>query len=349
MVINAYESPTGDNVHQPDMRFPATAMEQSIIDTVGEDHFHMVNATRLATALLGDSIASNMFMLGYAWQRGLIPVSETAILGAIRLNGAAVEMNQQAFVWGRHAAVDSARVERLAFPELEQAIQRALETTLQDIVEHRASYLRAYQDDAYAQHYQQRVQAVAALENRLSPGSELLARSVARSYFKLLSYKDEYEVARLYSDGEFEAELRRQFGGDFNLQFHLGAGWMQRSGTPRKFGLGPWLMPLFRMLSKLRWLRGTRFDPFGWQADRRLERQLIKRYEQTLDSLMTGLRSDNLQLAAEIAALAEKIRGYGHVKQAHADKILPQWDTLLAQFQQQPAKASVSNSATIRL
>ena len=349
VVINAYESPTGDNVHQPDMRFPATAMEQSIIDTVGEDHFHMVNATKLATALLGDSIACNMFMLGFAWQRGLIPVSETAILGAIRLNGAAVEMNQQAFLWGRHAAVDSARVERLAFPELEQAIQRALETTLQDIVEHRASYLQAYQNEAYAQRFQQRVMAVAALESRLLPGSEVLARSVAKSYFKLLAYKDEYEVARLYSDGEFEAELRRQFGGDFNLQFHLGASWMQRGGMPRKFDLGPWLMPLFRVLSKLRWLRGTRFDPFGWQADRRLERQLIQRYEHTLDALMIGLRSDNLQLAAEIASLAEKIRGYGHIKQANADKILPQWDALLAQFQQQPAKAAASNTVTVRL
>jgi indolepyruvate ferredoxin oxidoreductase len=349
VAINAHESPTGDNVHQPDMRFPATAMEQSIIDTVGEDHFHMVNATRLATALLGDSIASNMFMLGYAWQHGLIPVSESAILGAIRLNGAAVEMNQQAFLWGRHAAVDGARVERLAFPELEQTIQRALETTLQDIVEHRTSYLRAYQNDAYAQRFQQRVQAVAALESRLLPGSEVLTRSVAKSYFKLLAYKDEYEVARLYGDGEFESELRRQFGGDFSLQFHLGASWMQRGGKPRKFDLGPWLMPLFRVLSKLRWLRGTRFDPFGWQADRRLERQLIRRYEHTLDTLMIGLHNDNLQLAAEIASLAEKIRGYGHIKQANADKILPQWDALLARFQQQPAKASVSHTATVRL
>ncbi|MDQ5886746.1 MAG: Indolepyruvate ferredoxin oxidoreductase, partial [Pseudomonadota bacterium] len=305
--------------------------------------------TRLATALLGDSIASNMFMLGYAWQHGLIPVSESAILGAIRLNGAAVEMNQQAFLWGRHAAVDGARVERLAFPELEQTIQRALETTLQDIVEHRTSYLRAYQNDAYAQRFQQRVQAVAALESRLLPGSEVLTRSVAKSYFKLLAYKDEYEVARLYGDGEFESELRRQFGGDFSLQFHLGASWMQRGGKPRKFDLGPWLMPLFRVLSKLRWLRGTRFDPFGWQADRRLERQLIRRYEHTLDTLMIGLHNDNLQLAAEIASLAEKIRGYGHIKQANADKILPQWDALLARFQQQPAKASVSHTATVRL
>lgn len=331
-VINAYESPTGDIMHQPDMRFPSTAMEQSIIDAVGDNHFHMVNATKLATALLGDSIATNMFMLGFAWQHGLIPVSEAAILGAIRLNGAAIEINQQAFQWGRHAAVDAARIERLAFPEMEQAIQRALETTLKDIVEHRVEYLSAYQNPAYAERYRQRVGAVAAAEKNLDPNSELLARSVARSYFKLLAYKDEYEVARLYSDGQFEADLRQQFAGDFSLQFHLGAGWMQRSGKPRKFDLGQWLMPTFKLLAKLRWLRGSRFDPFAWQSDRKLERQLIEKYERTLDLLLAGLRSDNLQQAAEIASMAEKIRGYGHIKQANAEQILPHWDSKLAQF-----------------
>ncbi len=331
-LINAYPSPTGEVLHNPDLRFPAASMEQTLTDAVGEEQIHFINATRIATALLGDSIAANMFMLGCAWQLGLIPVSEAAILEAIALNGSTVTMNQQAFAWGRHAAVDPARVERIAFPELQRTLQRALETTLGEIIEHRAEYLAAYQNEAYAERYRQRVEMVTAAEKRLDPNSEILTRSVARGYFKLLAYKDEYEVARLYSDGTFQQQLGEQFSGDFSLQFHLGASWARLGKDGRKFDLGPWLLPAFKWLARFKWLRGTRFDPFGWQPDRKLERRLIAKYDTTLDTLLSQLRRDNLPQAAGIAALAEKIRGYGHVKQLAAERVLADWDKQLQDY-----------------
>ncbi|MEW9899750.1 indolepyruvate ferredoxin oxidoreductase family protein [Chitinivorax sp. PXF-14] len=340
-VVNSYESFTGDITKNPDMKFPASSMERTIIEAVGEDRFDMANATNLATALMGDSIATNMFMLGFAWQKGLIPLPQAAILQAIELNGAAVEMNQQAFRWGRHAAHDLAHVERVAFPELEEALKRTLETTLDDIVAHRVKLLTEYQDAAYAERYRALVSKTRAAEARVSPGSEQLSRAVARYYAKLLAYKDEYEVARLYTDGEFIKSLQDTFEGDYQLKFQLGPEFLQRGDKPTKFTFGPWMMTAFKWLAKLKGLRGSKLDPFGYQSDRKLERALIGEYERTLEEVLAQLKPENLTLAAEIATMPEKIRGYGHIKQASADVARRERDEKLKALRAvQPAQAA---------
>ncbi|MBB5017707.1 indolepyruvate ferredoxin oxidoreductase [Chitinivorax tropicus] len=348
-VVNTYESPTGDITKNPDMKFPAASMEKTILESVGDDRFDMVNATQLATALMGDSIATNMFMLGYAWQKGLIPVSEAAILRAIELNGAAVDMNRQAFVWGRHAAHDAAFVERIAFPELEATIKRTLETTVDDIVAHRVNYLAGYQDTAYAVRYQALVEKVRAHEKRINPSSEVLTRAVARYYAKLLAYKDEYEVARLYTDGEFLKSLQETFEGDYKLTFHLGPTWLQKEGTPRKFTFGPWMMQAFKLLARFKHLRGGRLDVFGYQHERKVERALIREYEDTIEQLLTQLKPENLALAGEIAALPEKIRGYGHIKLASIEAIRRDREQKLQAFRAVQSAPNAVKAQPIRI
>lgn len=320
-VVNSYESPTSEFTRNPDARFPAAAMTQTLLETVGEDRFAAVNATRLATALLGDSIAANMFMLGFAWQRGLVPVTEVAIMKAIELNGAAVSFNQTAFQWGRHAAVDGTAVEKVAFPE-QQAKTVAMPQTLEQLIAHRAAFLVDYQGEALSARYRALVERVQQAEQAAQAGSTRLSWAVARNYFKLLAYKDEYEVARLYSDGQFLKDLAATFGGNYKLSFHLGPTWLQKDGTePKKRRFGPWMMKAFGLLAKFKGLRGTALDPFGYQAERKMERQLIKDYEALVDTLLSGLKADKLAQAADIAALPELIRGYGHVKEANVEKV----------------------------
>lgn len=313
-LVNSHESMTAGFLHNPDLSFPAGGMRQSIEAACGQAEF--IDATDIATALLGDSIAANLFMLGFAWQRGLIPLSAAAIERAIELNGAAVEANQAAFLWGRRAAVDRGAVERLARPAQVVELQRP--QTLDELIACHAEHLSAYQDAAWAARYRRVVERVRRAEAAF--GSERLSRNVARSLGKLMAYKDEYEVARLFSDGRFAAQLAATFEGDYRLEFHLAPPlWAPRdplSGLPRKRRYGAWLMTAFGLLARFKRLRGTRFDPFGWTAERRGERQLIDDYETLLDELLRSLDRDNLALACELAALPLQIRGYGHVRAA---------------------------------
>ncbi|AUH53141.1 indolepyruvate ferredoxin oxidoreductase [Chromobacterium sp. ATCC 53434] len=310
-IVNNYESPTSAFLKNPDVRFPAKAMKDAIIDSVGAGRFSEVNANKLATALMGDAIASNMFMLGYAWQKGLIPVSLEAIMEAVRLNGAAVKFNQDAFLWGRHAAHDPARVEALVSPTA--VVQFVPRETPDALVHHRATLLTAYQNDKLAERYKALVQRVRQAEEAAQPGSTALTLAAARAYHHLLAYKDEYEVARLYSDGEFLRELATQFDGDYKLRFHIGVAWLTR-GQPRKIAIGAWLMPAMKLLAKLRFLRGGALDPFAWQTDRKLERRLIAEFEQGLPALLAGLSADKLPQAIEWIKTWEGVRGYGHIK-----------------------------------
>ncbi|MFC4160578.1 indolepyruvate ferredoxin oxidoreductase family protein [Chitinimonas lacunae] len=350
-VINGYEAATGDITKNPDMKFPARSMADSVRDAVGADHFDLVDATQIATSLMGDSIATNMFMLGYAWQKGLIPVSSEAIMEAIRLNGAAVEMNQQAFVWGRHAAVDRLRVEKVAFPEVRASIKLANQT-LDEFVARRVADLTQYQDAALAKRYQDLVERVRAAEHRAAPESELLGWAVARSYFKVLAYKDEYEVARLYTDGEFHKQLAEQFEGDYTLRFSLGPTWLQwlaDKGQTRKFSFGSWMMGGFRLLAKMKGLRGTALDPFGYAEDRKVERRLIGEFESSLDTLLATLNAERLPLAAEIVNLSQQIRGYGHLKLSSYASIRKQWDDKLKQYQNPSVAVAAPIKQVIRL
>ncbi|MGF6690027.1 indolepyruvate ferredoxin oxidoreductase [Metapseudomonas resinovorans] len=321
-VVNSHEAATAEFTRNPDAQVPGQAMREALVEAVGEAKTHFVDATRLATRLLGDSIATNLFMLGYAYQRGLVPISADAIDKAIELNGVSVALNQQAFLWGRRAAHDLAAVEKLAKP-VEVEAPRC--ETLEEIIQYRADHLRAYQDAAYAERYRALVERVRKAD---SSEDKALTRAVARYYAKLLAYKDEYEVARLYSDATFRKQLDAQFQGDYHLEFHLAPSWLAKAdpvtGEPRKRRFGPWMLKAFGVLAGFKFLRGSAFDLFGYSEERKLERQLIADYEATVDLLIKELKPSNYAAAVALAELPEQIRGYGPVKERALAKVREQ-------------------------
>ncbi len=337
VVVNSDESATAEFIHNPDAEFPGAEMQQTLRDEVGESKAEFVNATQIATALLGDSIASNLFLLGNAYQKGLIPVTAEAIEQAIALNNVAVEFNQQAFLWGRRAANDLAAVQRLA--NTDKARPKRL-TDLDDIIAWRENFLTEYQDAAYAQRYSDFVAKVRKAERFIMQTDDTvelkLAHAVAQNYFKLLAYKDEYEVARLYTNGDFMRRLHSQFEGDFTLQFSMAPPLLSRrdpsSGHLRKRKFPQATRTAFKLLAKLKGLRATRWDIFGYSAERKEERRLINDYAQTIDTLLSDLKADNYQFAVDIATLPEQIRGYGHVKLASIERVKRKRDVLLDQF-----------------
>ena len=316
-VVNSYLAPTAAFVMNGDIDFEEVAMQRALRQATGERGIEFVDGSGLATALMGDAIASNLFMLGYAWQQGLVPLSRAAIERAIELNGVSVEMNKRAFSWGRLAAHDIRRVEAAAKPTMLAEPPKPSET-LEEIIRQRVAFLTDYQNAAYAQRYVETVRAVEAAEKTRARGRRGLAEAVARSLFKLMAYKDEYEVARLYSDGSFQKKLAAQFEGDYKLKFHLAPPlWAPRdpvTGDMKKRTYGAWAMQAFKLLAGLKSLRGTVFDPFGYMAERKAERRLISEYEATVRELAQSLTADNHALALEIAKLPMQIRGYGHVK-----------------------------------
>jgi indolepyruvate ferredoxin oxidoreductase len=335
-VINAHQQPTGDFARNADWQFPAESVRVLIKESV-EDRSHFIDGTRLATALVGDAIATNLFMLGYAFQLGLVPLQQSSIMRAIELNGVALESNKKAFNWGRRAAFDPAAVERIVAPA--KPVRMEFPQKLSDIVKRRVAFLSAYQDGNYAKRYQALVDKVQKAESSLGKG-DVLSKTVARGYFKLLAYKDEYEVARLFTQTGFFERLEKQFEGNYKVAFHLAPPLLARpdaeTGIARKRRFGPWMRHVFRMLAKLKGLRGTVFDPFGYTAERKMERRLIGEYENTLETLLGNLRQDNYQLAVEIAGLPERARGFGHVKRRNIAKLVRQRDELLARFSVDP-------------
>src|SRR5690606_24891039 len=275
-----------------------------------------VDASRLATALLGDAIATNLFMLGFAWQRGLIPLSAEAIGRAIELNQIAIEAIKQAFAWGRVAAVDPERVEKAAAPVSSiTLVRKPLRLSLDELVAHRAEFLAAYQNAAYAKRYTDFVAKVRAAEERVAGKGPLkLSEAVARYFSKLMAYKDEYEVARLYTDGRFQEQLQRQFDGDFRLSFHLAPPLFAKrnnKGELVKREYGPWMLKAFGVLARLRGLRGGPLDIFGRTDERREERALIDEHERTIRDLLPRLTSDNRPIAGRLESAAEEMRSQG--------------------------------------
>jgi indolepyruvate ferredoxin oxidoreductase len=317
VLVNTHEQITGHFTRDPDLSFPGADVAARIRDAAGGG-VTFIDATRLALKLLGDSMAANLFMLGLAYQRGLIPVSAEAIDAAITLNGVALAMNREAFAWGRRAALDQAAVAAVAEAG---AAPEADPETLDEIVAHRAGELEAYQDRAYAARYRSLVRRVRDAEAERAEGEAGLAIAVARSAYRLMAYKDEYEVARLYSDGRFAAALSNTFEAGAKLQFHLAPPLLTRrdpeTGLSAKRAFGPWILPAMGVLARLKWLRGSGLDPFGHTAERRRERRLIAEYEATIATLIDGLDRDNHALAVAIAAIPETIRGFGHVKARH--------------------------------
>ncbi|MGA9911992.1 MAG: DUF6537 domain-containing protein, partial [Paraburkholderia sp.] len=324
-IINQHQQPTGPFAKQPDWQFPEEAVTQLIRDAVGAKG-EFVDATAIATALLGDSIATNLFMLGYAYQRGCIPVSEQAITRAIELNGVAVEANKRSFTWGRYAAIDLRRVQSIATPT--KAVTLHFPPSVDRQIEERVRELTAYQDATYARHYQNLVERVRAAEQRIGKGTKLTA-AVSKYYFKLMAYKDEYEVARLYTDGRFKESLKEQFEGKISLRFNLAPPLLAKKdakGHLVKREYGQWVWYAFHVLARLKFLRGTAFDVFGFTAERKTERQLITEYRQTVEALLSDLNESNLADAVELASWPERVRGFGHVKDANLAAVRVQRD-----------------------
>ena len=326
-VVNGDVTPPAAFVIDNTIDLGSRLMARQIQDIAGREMVDFVEATTLATALLGDSIATNLFMVGFAYQKGLVPLAAESIEAAIRLNAVAVEANRQAFGWGRLAAHDPARVWKTARPlmvakaegEGEGLREDGAPETLDAVVEHRAAFLGEYQDEAWAEGYRRAVERVRAAEAERTPGRGELAEAVAANLFRLMSYKDEYEVARLYTSGEFEAGLRRQFEGDFRLRFHLAPPLLARrdpeTGELRKREYGGWMLGAFRVLARMRRLRGTRLDLFGRTAERRMERRLIEEYRETVGEILDRLAPANHEAAVALASVPEGIKGFGHVKE----------------------------------
>ncbi len=376
VLLNSYEAMPGTFTTHPDMQFPAADIVKAVSTALEGGAPQQIDATQIAMALMGDVIAANLFMLGHAWQQGLVPVSFDALMRAVELNGAAVEMNKTAFGWGRLAAIDMPAVidaagivqntptkaestahvlpllgataneahesgldphaadlrsedelrhvpanagSDVAFLPLDDA---RLSRSLDEVIARRVAFLGEYQNSAYAKRYSDFVAKVRAAETAKAPGSTDLSEAVARYFFKLMAYKDEYEVARLYTSGDFKRRLAQQFEGDYTLRFHLAPPLLAKKnakGELIKREFGPWVYHVFGVLAKVRGLRGTPLDVFGYTDERRGERGLIGDYEKTVSGLLETLDGGNADLAAAIASIPEHIRGYGHVKHAHLE------------------------------
>ncbi|MEN3376032.1 MAG: indolepyruvate ferredoxin oxidoreductase [Hyphomicrobiales bacterium] len=338
MVINTTEIFPGDFTRNADFSLPTERLRRAIRTAAGAEKTRFVDATRLATALLGNSIGANIFMVGYAYQLGALPLSAESIERAIELNGEAVPMNLSAFQFGRRAAHDAASVEALVKPAPDSASDaRRLSQSFEETVARRVTFLTAYQNAAYAARYQTLVENARAAEAAKAPGKTGLAEAVARYLFKLMAYKDEYEVARLYAEPSFLAQVKNEVAGDnLTLKFHLAPPLFARkdkvTGLPRKMTLGPWILPAFRVLAKFKVLRGTVLDIFGYSAERRTERKLITDYEALLDEIIGKLNPDNHPVAVGLANIPEKIRGFGHVKARHLVAAKADEAALLEQF-----------------
>jgi indolepyruvate ferredoxin oxidoreductase len=325
ILANTHEIPVAESLRNPDASLKVPLLLDKLRFAAGENHVQTLDAQALAEAFLGDPVASNIVQLGFAWQRGLVPVGLPALARAIELNGVAVANNLRAIALGRLAAADPAALdELLAGAQAKDTARREpADEDLAALVARGVQRLTAYQDAAYAGRYATFVERVRRRESELGgSGAMPLTRGVARSLLKLMAYKDEYEVARLYTDGAFAQALQEQFEGEYRLEFHLAPPSLRppRPGgeRPAKMRLGPWMLPVLRVLARGRRLRGTAFDPFGRTEERRHERAMIEAYRERIDALLPGLSSEHLALACEIAALPLSVRGFGHVKLANA-------------------------------
>ena len=340
-VINDYETATADFIHDPAYQFPSSDLKNAISRETVKSGTEFVSATRIARDLMGDTIASNLFLLGYAFQRGLIPVSADAINQAIKLNGVAIPLNQSAFLWGRRAAVNLDAV--LSQIDEHRLPDQPLET-FDDVVDWRYDYLTQYQNEAWAERYLAQLEVVREAEPHGVAAD--LSMAVARNLFKLMAYKDEYEVARLYSNGEFSALLEEHFDGPYKINFHLAPPILQKinnfSGLPMKRVMPGMMMSVFRLLAKFKGLRGSRFDLFGRTDERKTERLLIDQYGSLIESVCSKVNTSNYDEAVELLSLANMIKGFGHVKTGNIEQYQKRVNTLKKRFES-PELAVVVN------
>jgi indolepyruvate ferredoxin oxidoreductase len=347
VALNTHGAPTAAFVSQPDWQFPAGACEAAIASAVGVRDLAAFDAEQVAAQALGDSIYTNPLLLGFAWQKGRVPLTHDALMRAIELNGVQVAANQAAFEWGRRCAHDLAGVQALF--RSAQVIALVRRPALAQLVEQRVAFLTAYQNAGYAEQYRAFVARVQAAETAL--GGTRLSEAVARGLFKLMAYKDEYEVARLHTDPAFSAQIAAMFEGDYKLVHHLAPPLIARknaAGEALKRPFGPWVRPVFHVLARLKGLRGTPLDPFGRSAERREERALIAEYRTSIEALLPALTAERLPLALEIARIPDDIRGYGHVKQRHLLAARTKWAALMARWHAGEPGAAPARSAGVQ-
>ena len=346
MALNTYLAPTAEFTHHPQVNLDPQPLTDLLRAAAGESNSWLLDAHALAERQFGDSILANMIMLGLAWQHGAIPVSEDAIMQALSLNGVAVQENQEAFRLGRLAAWQPKALESPA-ASAEKAVVIHMPETLDQIIDRCRTSLIAYQDAAYARRYTDVVEAVKAAEQALRPGIRpQLAVKVALSLYKLMAYKDEYEVARLFTNGEFRQELHEKFEGDFTLQFHLAPPLLARrdplTGIPKKVTLGPGMEKIFKLLARCKSVRGSWLDIFSYTNERKIERQLIRDYRKAVLDMLGYLSAANFPTALELAELPQTVRGFGHIKAANVNR----YQEKLEQLQMQ-LKAPVINANNI--
>jgi indolepyruvate ferredoxin oxidoreductase len=310
-IVNSAEMPTGDIVRNGDADLAVAPRLAAIAQAVGEDNFATFDANAMAEELFGDAVFANTILLGFAWQNGLVPISLEAVLRAIELNEVAIDQNKEAFAAGRLAA---------AIPDfIALTPQHPPPGTLDDIVARHAAFLSAYQNDAWAARYRATIKRVRGAAE-LKHGGDRLTEAIARSLFKLMSYKDEYEVARLHMQTGFLDELKQTFDGDFKINYHLAPpllpSGVDARGRPRKRQFGQWIQVPLRGLARMKFLRGTPFDPFGYSEERRVERRLIGWYEKLIDSMIARFPSEPVELLLAVATAPMEIRGFGPVKAA---------------------------------
>ncbi|MBL0087617.1 MAG: indolepyruvate ferredoxin oxidoreductase family protein [Ideonella sp.] len=332
VAMNSHATPTAAMVGNANWQFPTGGCEAALAQAVGAAKLGCFDAEQVAVQLLGDSIYANPLLLGYAWQQGQVPVGHAALLRAIELNGTQVDNNKAAFEWGRRCAHDLPAVQALFAAA--QVIQFVKRPSLDEMVSQRVAFLTDYQDAAYAATYKAFVDRVRAAEGGLTQGTAL-SEAVARYLFKLMAYKDEYEVARLHTDTAFTQKVADMFEGEYKIVHHLAPPISARRnerGELVKRPYGPWMRNAFGLLARLKGLRGTALDIFGKTDERRTERALIGEYRTCIEELLQGLKTDNLAAAAEIARIPEEIRGYGHVKLRHLSAARLRWEQLMANW-----------------
>ncbi len=334
VALNSHSAPTAAFVSNANWTNPGDECLAEIARVVGEDGVGAFDADAIATQFLGDSIYTNPIMLGYAWQKGWIPLQLASLIRAIELNAVAVDNNKTAFAWGRKAALDWPAVQKLLNPGQVIAFTPRSKQSLDEMVAKRVEFLTGYQNAAYAAEYAGFVELVRRAEERVS-GALPLTQAVARYLFKLMAYKDEYEVARLHTDGAFLAKIGAQFEGDFKLHYQLAPPMLadrNTAGELQKRPYGPWVQTAFRLLAPLKVLRGGALDVFGYTEERRHERELAPAYRAAIEGMLPKLNAVNRDAATTFARLPEQIRGFGHVKARHLAAARQQWTVLLEQF-----------------
>ena len=336
VAMNSHGAPTAAFVTNPAWQFPASNCNSAVTAAVGPGLLASFDAEQVATQLVGDSIYTNPLLLGFAWQKGRIPLSLAALMRAMELNGVQVANNQAAFEWGRRCAHDLASVQALF--KTAQVIEFVKKPALGDMLRQRVEFLTLYQSADYAQRYADFVEKVRASEAPL--GTTTLTEAVTRYLFKLMAYKDEYEVARLHTDTAFLSKVNAMFEGDFTLNYHLAPPLLASKndkGELQKRRFGPWMQTGFKVLARFKGLRGTAFDVFGYTEERQTERQLIEQYRASLEEIMQGLSADNHAAALLVARIPEQIKGYGHVKARHLAPAQLAWNTAMASFRRPAA------------